>query len=293
MKYSLTRFIIKANNDEIRQIARELLTASVAECGYESFLETEEGVDGYIQREFYDEKNVVMLIDEFLMPDVVISFSTEDIIDQDWNETWEKEEGFSPVSIDDKILVFDALHDCKESFSDDMIKIGIRARNAFGTGTHETTRMMLSTIASIGLADKSVLDCGCGTGILGIAALRCGAHSVVAYDIDEWSSDNTLYNAEQNGVGQYMKVLHGDVSVIASIGTNVSFDVVLANINRNILLNDMPSFNNVMHHGSLLIISGFYDSDVQLLEKMANELGMVKKNHRCDGDWHCVVFEKY
>jgi ribosomal protein L11 methyltransferase len=166
--------------------------------------------------------------------------------------------------------------------------IEIDAHLAFGTGTHETTRMICGMLLDMQLQDQHVLDCGCGTGILGICALKLGAASVVGYDIDEWSADNTRHNAVINRVDDRLSSLCGDASVLSGFGAE--FNVVMANINRNILLNDMERFRSVMAPKAQLILSGFYKNDCALLESKAQTLGLSLKATRTDGDWACLLF---
>jgi ribosomal protein L11 methyltransferase len=166
--------------------------------------------------------------------------------------------------------------------------IEIDAHLAFGTGTHETTRMICSTLLELPVKGKHVLDCGCGTGILGICALKLGAERAVGYDIDEWSADNTRHNAVINQVDQRLQALCGDASVLS--GFDAEFNLVMANINRNILLNDMEHFRSVMAPGAQLILSGFYKNDCALLESKAQTLGLSLKATRTDGDWACLLF---
>lgn len=284
MLYFKTLFTITSADAQLIEPARELLSAFAGECGYESFMETDEGLEGYIQQDFYDEQMLADCLADFPMEGVTITYTTEAIEDQDWNETWETEQGFEPIVVDEKLVIYDALHTDPSSLGRDYdIEIGIRARNAFGTGTHETTRMMLRSILATEMTGKRVLDCGCGTGILGIAALKCGAKEVVAYDIDEWSVENTKYNSMLNGVGDGIAVLEGDASVLS--GVEGTFDVILANINRNILLNDMPAFREKMNEGDTLLLSGFYAEDVPLLEAKACELGLSLRSQHSDNDW--------
>ena len=166
--------------------------------------------------------------------------------------------------------------------------IEIDAHLAFGTGTHETTRMICGMLLDMQLDGLRVLDCGCGTGILGICALKLGAASAVGYDIDEWSADNTRHNAVINRVDDRLTALCGDVSVLS--GFAAEFNLVMANINRNILLNDMEHFRSVMAPKAQLILSGFYKNDCALLESKAQTLGLSLKATRSDGDWACLLF---
>ena len=273
------------------QPAREITAAIAGECGYETFLDTDSGVDGYVQVDFYDEPAIREALAEFPMDDVTVTFETEEVEDKDWNETWEQEEGFAPININDRLVIYDVLHPSSTPNTQHPtpITIGIEARNAFGTGTHETTQMIVGMLLDMDLKGKRVLDCGCGTGILAITALKCGAADAVAYDIDEWSADNARHNAEINGVADRIEVFEGNAHVLSHISG--VFDVVLANINRNILLNDMSAFREVMAHGGTLILSGFYEEDIHLLEEKAESLGLSLKEKKEEGEWRMLVFK--
>lgn len=286
MKYLVAEFKIECQDGMI-QIARDLLTDALGEAGFETFEDTEDGIKGYVQESLFDENAMNDVISNFMLPDVTINANIQEAEYKNWNEEWE-EAGFERININDSITFYDARHDDGNGIASG-ISIGIETKQAFGTGTHETTRMIVSTLLNIDLKGKRVLDCGCGTGILGIAASKLGASEVVGYDIDEWSSENAIHNAELNGVGN-MKVMLGDASVLKSV--EGKFDVVLANINRNILLADMPAFVSVMADDSLLILSGFYASDVDLLIEKASSLGLSKIDSKSDSEWTCLVLKK-
>lgn len=286
MKYLVAEFKIECQDGMI-QIARDLLTDALGEAGFETFEDTEDGIKGYVQESLFDENAMNDVISNFMLPDVSISANIQEAEYKNWNEEWE-EAGFERININDSITIYDARHDDGNGIASG-ISIGIETKQAFGTGTHETTRMIVSTLLNIDLKGKRVLDCGCGTGILGIAASKLGASEVVGFDIDEWSSENAIHNAELNGVGN-MKVMLGDASVLKSV--EGKFDVVLANINRNILLADMPAFVSVMADDSLLILSGFYASDVDLLTEKASSLGLSKIDSKSDREWTCLVLKK-
>lgn len=286
MKYLVAEFKIECQDGMI-QIARDLLTDALGEAGFETFEDTEDGIKGYVQESLFDENAMNDVISNFMLPDVTINANIQEAEYKNWNEEWE-EAGFERININDSITIYDARHDDGNGIASG-ISIGIEAKQAFGTGTHETTRMIVSTLLNIDIKGKRVLDCGCGTGILGIAASKLGASEVVGYDIDEWSSENAIHNAELNGVGN-MKVMLGDASVLKSV--EGKFDVVLANINRNILLADMPAFVSVMADDSLLILSGFYASDVDLLIEKASSLGLSKIDTKSDSEWTCLVLKK-
>lgn len=286
MKYLVAEFKIECQDGMI-QIARDLLTDALGEAGFETFEDTEDGIKGYVQESLFDENAMNDVISNFMLPDVTINANIQEAEYKNWNEEWE-EAGFERININDSITIYDARHDDGNGIASG-ISIGIETKQAFGTGTHETTRMIVSTLLNIDIKGKRVLDCGCGTGILGIAASKLGASEVVGYDIDEWSSENAIHNAELNGVGN-MKVMLGDASVLKSV--EGKFDVVLANINRNKLLADMPAFVSVMADDSLLILSGFYASDVDLLIEKASSLGLSKIDSKSDSEWTCLVLKK-
>ena len=288
MKYYAIKFNIQTS-DELMQIAKDLLTDCSAEAGCESFEETDNGIIAYAQQEVWDKEEMDSQIESFPLDDTKITQTIEEAEDKDWNQCWE-DEGFDPITVDNKIVIYDAKHTTLDelcSFTDKApIAIAIDAKLAFGTGTHQTTRMIVSTLLHSDIEGKRVLDCGCGTGILGITASKLGAQEVVGYDIDEWSVENTRHNAEINKV-ENMDVLHGDSTVLNHISG--VFDIVLANINRNILLQDMHQFRDVMAGNSKLILSGFYEEDVPLLLEKAKELGLEEYGRKTDTNWCCLA----
>lgn len=288
MKYYAIKFNIQTSN-ELMQIAKDLLTDCSAEAGCESFEETDNGIIAYAQQEVWDKEEMDSQIESFPLDDTKITYTIEEAEDKDWNQCWE-DEGFDPITVDNKIVIYDAKHTTLDelcSFTDKApIAIAIDAKLAFGTGTHQTTRMIVSTLLHSDIEGKRVLDCGCGTGILGITASKLGAQEVVGYDIDEWSVENTRHNAEINKV-KNMDVLHGDSTVLNHISG--VFDIVLANINRNILLQDMHQFRDVMAGNSKLILSGFYEEDVPLLLEKAKELGLEEYGRKTDTNWCCLA----
>lgn len=265
--------------------ATDLLAALAGEAGFETFEETETGIKGYVQQNLFDEETLRSCIEDFPFEGTRIIYNVREAEDRDWNEQWEQE-GFDPIIIaDGKLVIHDGRHlpECKSGIS-----IEIDAKLAFGTGTHETTRMICSQIEQYAKGAR-VLDCGTGTGILSIAALKYGAAEAIGYDIDEWSVDNARHNAVINRVDNHFTSLLGDASIIDTIDGD--FDLIMANINRNILLSDMPRFVNKMHQGSILILSGFYTADIPLLVEKAENLGISLKSQIQDHDWACLVFK--
>lgn len=282
MKYFEVEFTINPMSAD----ASDLLAALAGDAGFETFEEAENGLKGYVQQSLFDEDALRSCIADFPIEGISIIYNVREAEDRDWNEQWEQE-GFEPIIIP-PLAIHDGRH-LPEVESE--ISIEIDAKLAFGTGTHETTRMickeLISTVPE--LEEGRVLDCGTGTGILSIAALKLGASEAVGYDIDEWSADNARHNAVINRVDERFTSLLGDASVIDTI--EGEFDLVLANINRNILLADMPRFVSKMHSGSKLILSGFYTADSPLLIQKAADLGLTFVSQNQDQDWACLVFK--
>lgn len=291
MKYYEVDFTMKP----CTQDAQDILSALAGEAGFETFEETATGLKGYVQQALFDEDTLQQVLEGFPFENVTLSYSIQEAEDKDWNEQWEQE-GFEPIIINlppskgkGNLIIHDGRHlPSDNNFQPSSIMIEIDAHLAFGTGTHETTRMICGMLLDMQLDGLRVLDCGCGTGILGICALKVGAASVVGYDIDEWSADNTRHNAVINRVDDRLTALCCDANVLSSF--SAEFNVVLANINRNILLNDMERFRNVMAPHAQLVLSGFYKNDCALLESKAQTLGLSLKATRSDGDWACLLF---
>ncbi|MBP5340494.1 MAG: 50S ribosomal protein L11 methyltransferase [Prevotella sp.] len=276
--------------------ARDVLAALAGEAGLESFEETAQGLTGYVQQTLFDQPLLASLLDEFPLPDCTVNFSVSEAEDRDWNEAWEQA-GFEPICLDvpaekggGTLVVHDS-HHAAPDVNQPVTDIVIDARLAFGTGTHETTRMMVASLAALDLGGKRILDCGTGTGILAIAALKLGAREAVGYDIDEWSTENARHNAALNGVGDRFTPLLGDVSILKEV--EGQFDIVVANINRNILLADLPQIATKLNAGGRLLMSGFYASDIPLLAEKAGEQGLSVEATSQDGDWALVRAEKF
>lgn len=288
MKYFVANFKIECEA-ELMQPARELLSAAACEAGFEAFEDTDDGLLGYVQRPMYDKETLDAAIADYMPEGAAVSYAVEEVPDQNWNQGWE-DEGFEPIGVSDNLVIYDAKHTDREMFAGDdgVMRIFIEARNAFGTGTHQTTRMILRRLLAMDVQGKSVLDCGCGTGILGITASRLGANPVLGYDIDEWSADNAQHNAALNGV-ENMSVMLGDASVLDNVEDR--FDIVIANINRNILIADMPAFRAHMKEGAQLILSGFYEADVPMIEAAAKEHGLSLCDVVTDEEWACALFK--
>ncbi len=269
------------------QDARDIMAALAAEAGFETFEETADGLCGYVQQSLLDRQMLDSQIAAFPMADTQVRYTISEAEDKDWNAQWEQE-GFAPILVGDgRLAIHDGRHLPQVQAT---TEVEIDARLAFGTGTHETTQMICEWLLDTPLKGAHVVDAGCGTGILGIVALKLGAAGVTAYDIDEWSSDNTRHNAVINGVDSRLCVRCSDATLLD--GETTGYDLVLANINRNILLADMERFHRVMKYGAKLILSGFYSSDIPLLEQHGNALGLAAIGTKNSGEWASLVLQR-
>ncbi len=290
MKYYEVEFTISP----LSQDARDILSAMAGEAGFETFEDSPTGLTGYIQQPLFDASALDSVVSSFPIDGISIIYNVREADYQDWNQQWEQE-GFEPIVIGRQLFIHDGRHLGDTDLSTFSCAVEIDARLAFGTGTHETTRMICSTLlqqpfrqhAATG-SPLHVLDCGCGTGILGICALKLGAARCTAYDIDEWSVDNTRHNSVINHVDHLMTILHGDATLLDSLTDR--FQLVMANINRNILLEDLPRFVNIMSPDAKLILSGFYRTDCQQLTDKAQHLGLTLQGEQHDGEWACLLF---
>ena len=302
MKY----FEVKCTLQPFSVDAADVLSAVLAEIGFESFSEQEDGVLAYIQQSEWDEERMQKAIQNFVLPDVSISYTCAEAPDEDWNQVWE-EEGFQPVVVGEEVVVHDVKHTDVPPAKYDIL---ITPRLAFGTGSHETTRLILRTLAHLDVEGKHVIDAGTGTGILAIMAIKRGAASIFAYDIDEWSVENTKDNLLLNkppsnsplkgentvkeasplrgGLEGSVMVVCGDSSVLE--GQPLA-DLLIANINRNILLQDLPRFAKAVKPNGMMILSGFYLSDVPVLTEAAVQHGFSLLKTESEGEWAMLLFE--
>ena len=283
MKYFEADFTISPYSPD----AIDLLADIAGEAGFESFEVTPTGLKGYVQQQLFNPMLLDFGIADFPIECVDITYDIHEAEDRDWNEQWEQE-GFEPIVIPPSLVIHDGRHSPDITYP---TSIEIDARQAFGTGTHETTRMICSTLLELKdqrLAGARVLDCGTGTGILSICALKLGAAEAIGYDIDEWSVDNARHNAVINQVDNHFQSILGDATILNKV--DGTFDLILANINRNILLSDLPAFREKMSDKAILILSGFYTSDMTMLISKAETLGLSLQKQKEDHDWACLIF---
>jgi ribosomal protein L11 methyltransferase len=248
------------------EIINAVWIAELCETGFESFEETPGGLLGYIPENLRDPAKLEAKRKSFPLAGVAIHFTERYVEAKDWNEEWEKNY-YQPTAIGDQCIVRASFHEVKPGYAYDII---INPKMSFGTGNHETTRLMLGEMLRLDLAGKAVLDMGCGTAVLAILAAMKGAASVTAVDIDEWAYRNALENIHLNHAAG-IKVILGGAEQLPAAG---AFDVIFANINRNILLRDIGRYALCMNPGASLFMSGFYVDDVPAIEQECLHCGL-------------------
>lgn len=265
------------------EIVNDVLSAVLGEAGFESFVEQTDGIAAYIQKDLYNETVLKEALADFPLPDTQVEYAYQEAEDKDWNEEWEKN-FFQPIIIDDRCVIHSTFHRDIPKAEYDIV---INPQMAFGTGHHETTSLIIGELLNGNLQGKSLLDMGCGTSILAILARMRGAAPCTAIDIDEWCVRNSLENIELNHVDD-ITVFQGDASSLADKGP---FDVIIANINRNILLNDMKHYVSRMHSGSELYMSGFYVDDIPVIQAEAERNGLSFVHQQEKNRWAAVKFK--
>lgn len=278
MKYIEVSFTVSP----ISETANDIIAAFAMELGFESFVESSNGTVGYIPAHLFDEQTLKDTLASFPMTDTTIAFTACEMEDKDWNEEWEKN-FFEPIVVDSRCVIHSTFHKDYPKADFDII---INPQMAFGTGHHQTTRLIIGYLLDADLKGKSVLDMGCGTSILAILASMRGASELIAIDIDEWCVNNSIDNLALNHIDN-VKVFQGDASSLTAVGP---FDVIIANINRNILLADMQYYVSRMHMGGEIYFSGFYESDLPMIKAKAERLGLRYISHRVEKEWTAARF---
>ncbi len=261
--------------------AREILYADLDQLDFESIVDTKSGVEAFIPESDF---NRVLLDDLMIhnLPDLDIKMEVELIEQQNWNANWESQ--FEPIVVNEKCIIRAPFHD-KNSCDYDIV---ISPKMSFGTGHHETTFLLSQHLFEMDLKGKSVMDMGCGTGVLAIIAKKLGAATAQGIDIENWAYLNSIENANLNQIDD-IEFFEGDASLL---GNDPFFDVFIANINRNILHRDIPLYFKTMKHGAILLISGFYTTDVEVLTTRALEYGLKFVNSKSKNNWAMVQFIK-
>jgi ribosomal protein L11 methyltransferase len=263
---------------EPKELGSEILVAELGELPFESFIDSDLGIVAYIQKDLWNED---ILDDLFILksPEFTISYKIEEIDQVNWNEEWEK--NFEPIDVDGNCHVRAPFHPKTDAEFD----IVIEPKMSFGTGHHETTHMMIQHLLEMDVTGLKTLDMGCGTAILAILAEMKGAQPIDAIDIDNWCYLNSIENAERNNC-KHITVYEGDAELLK----DKKYDLIIANINRNILLNDMQSYVDCLNSKGTLLLSGFYTEDIPFIDASCTEKGLtyVKKFER--NNWVSLKF---
>jgi ribosomal protein L11 methyltransferase len=259
----------------------EILVALLAEIGFDSFQESDEGVNAYIPEKSFCADDLANLIKNGLFKETQILYHPTLIENQNWNKRWES--NFDPINIENFCRIRAPFHKPEKDFTLDIV---IEPKMSFGTGHHQTTWLMVRQIFNLDVKGKRVLDMGCGTGILAIVAEKLGAENVVAIDNDQWAFENATENAERNHCNK-IRVFLGDASLLNSM----NFDIILANINLNTLISDLPIYKNYLSGKGKLIISGILRSDIPVINKAALELNLFPFVEENRNDWVLIGYE--
>ena len=259
---------------------REILIAQLSSLGFESFVETVNGVEAYIKNSDY-KPTILDDIQILSNNSFSISYKLKNIDIENWNKKWES--NFKPIIVNEICQIRAPFHDAKDVEYD----IIIQPKMSFGTGHHETTRMMIKYILNSDFKNKDVLDMGCGTSVLSILAEKRGAKKITAIDIDNWCYENSLDNILKNSCKK-ITVMMGDATLLV----NKKFDIILANINRNILLSDINKYYSCLNSNGLLFLSGFYKKDIKLIEGKCSNLGLQLIENIFENEWVALKFTK-
>ena len=260
----------------------EILMAEIAEAGFDSFMETEKGFEAYVELEKYDKEQLQHIKDKYNAQTPIV-FYQDRIQKQNWNEEWEK--SYQPIIVDDRCLIRASFHKIDKSYPYEII---ITPKMSFGTGHHQTTYLMIKNQMDIDHRGKRVMDAGCGTAILSVMATKRGASSVEAFDIDEWSVINGNENIEVNQCTN-INLRQGKLSDLTIDGM---FDIILANINKNILLEEIKQYQSFLMPGGLLLISGFYTTDIPDLLHEAANYGLAEEKRDERENWASLLLRK-
>lgn len=266
---------------EPREQGSDVLIAQLAELGFESFVETENGFKAYIQEMDYNQQQLNIAL-SYYTDFFKFKCSHTLIQQQNWNKEWEN--NFQPIEVKGKCYIRAPFHEVKPGFLYDVI---IEPKMSFGTGHHSTTQLMIEKLMTLDINNKSLLDMGCGTGVLAIVASMMGANPITAIDIDEWSYENTMENCSRNNINN-IHVHKGNAQILAGR----LFHSILANINKNVLLADMSIYSSVLENSGNLIISGFFETDIDELLAKSKEFGLKLKDSLVQEKWAMLHFIK-
>ena len=272
---------IEVNITNLKGFDPEIAMAQMAELGFESFSESECAIQGFIREDYYHEKTITEYLQQ-KQEEHDIRYTIQKIPDQNWNAIWES--AYEPVTIAGKCQVRAPFHKPLTGIQFDIV---IEPKMSFGTAHHETTSLMMELLMMEDVKGKRVLDMGCGTGILAILALKMQAGQVVAVDNDDWAFANASENMKKNDAVA-VKVIPGGISTVPL----PQYDLILANINRNVLLTDIPAYAGFLKHRGILMLSGFYEADLDLIKDASAKAGLQYISHKADNEWVGAKFMK-
>ncbi len=260
----------------------EILMAEIAEAGFDTFMETEKGFEAFVEQHQYDKQKLQEIKDKYT-PLTAVVFYIDRIEKKNWNEEWEK--SYEPIIVEDTIIIRAHFHKPEKQYQYEII---ITPKMSFGTGHHQTTHLMLKAQLNMDHTNKTVMDAGTGTAVLAIMASKLGATKVEAFDIDSWSVENGSENCTINNCTT-IKIQQGKLS---ELSFSENFDIILANINKNILLEEMHQYAAYLKPGGQLLLSGFYEKDIPDLLQEAKQYDLQKSGADTRDDWACLLLEK-
>lgn len=261
----------------------DILVAELAEVGYNTFEDNDAGFCAYIDEDQFSPDAVAEIMARYQGMGEV-EFDHRIITRQNWNAEWEK--NFEPLVIAEHVSVRAPFHAARPDLAHDIV---IMPRMSFGTGHHDTTALMLTNQLAVSHQGQRVLDMGCGTGILAVMAAQLGATKVLAVDVEPWTAENAADNARENNVQDTVEARLGDITALEG---EEPFDIILANINRNVLLDDMPAYARYLRPGGPILFSGFYEEDLAQIRAAAEQAGFIYENHLVQNHWVSAIFRQ-
>lgn len=270
-------------NFTVEPFYSEIIIAELSEIGFDIFLENDNGFQASIDKDLYNHNALQEIVTRYKSMVSPLSFTVEEVEKKNWNEEWEK--NYDPIIVSDSCIVRASFHVINKKYPYEIV---INPKMSFGTGHHETTFLMLKTQLSVDHKNKKVMDLGCGTGILAIMAHQLGAKEIVGCDVDEWCITNSQENFELNNC-QNIQTFHGTVRAIPPIDPQ---DIILANINRNVLLEEISDYADRLKENGYLLLSGFYEKDIKDIKDIATKNKLNFRSQETKKDWAVVLFQK-